>query len=523
MPNINRRVFLATAGASASLAIAGCTGTDSGSGDTTTLNVGQALSPVHFDPIEQFSNPDAIVGNRIYSSIYTYTEGYDVEPELATAAPEIERDNTRYTIELRDDAQFHNGDPVTAEDVAYSITAPVEEGTPLASLFSPIDTTELIDENTIQIDLENPFAMFEEVLTHHVVPKAVREADSEAFGTSEPIGSGPFQFVDWEEGDYVELERWDDYWGDELPELERVRFEPIGESTTRITEIETGAKDVIETVPPQLWSTVEGMDDTTIHESPSVGYFYVAFNCNEGPTADVRVREAIDYTFSMDQAVERYIEPAGERQYSPMPTGLAEEWDMPVDEWAEIPHDTDMDMAQELFDEAGVPDDWVATILVPPDDNREEIGLTIANGIQEAGYDANVERLEWGALLDRAYTGNADDYNIYVLGWIRYADPDDFMFNLFHEEAEEVNQGVFYRDPDVQDQIAQARETVDVDRRRELYIDAITTLLEERVHLPSYNYYNVYAAKNYVKEFQTHPIGPVNPRLLTSYNNVYLE
>ncbi|WP_336025156.1 ABC transporter substrate-binding protein [Halobellus salinisoli] len=543
---ISRRKVLAATGTAIPVGLAGCSSDNSGddgansgdssSGETdsdsdtqgssssaTTLNIGQALQPTRFDPILQYSNPDALVGNRIFSGLYTYAEGTDTTTDLATSEPEITRDNTRYVIPIREDASFHNGDPVTAEDAAYSFTAPLEEETPLAGIFSVIDSATVVDEHTVQFDLSNPFAMFNELLTHQIVPRAVREDDPEAFNTEQPIGSGPFQFVDWEQNSYVTLERWDDYWGEPQPEVDAVEFVPVTESTTRITELETGNRDIVETIPPRLWTTVQDMEDASLEAVEAIGYFYVAFNMNEGPTTDQRVREAIDYSFSMDDAVERFIEPAGVRQYCPLPTPVVEDWGISVDQWKDIPNDKDIEQAQQLFSEAGVPSDWSCKIIVPPDDNRENIGISIANGIQEAGYDANVERLDWGTMLSQAYTGNADDYNMYVLGWVRYSDPDDIMYNLFHTDATGANQGVYYENEEVMEQLAQARSSVDRETRKQLYTDVITTVLEDKVHLPAFNYKNSYGVRSRVEGFDVHPVSPINPRIVTKDGTISLQ
>ncbi|NHN61629.1 MULTISPECIES: ABC transporter substrate-binding protein [Halorussus] len=541
---IPRRQILQATGATGIVALAGCAGgnssdqatttgetttTDNSSGESGqtnsggTLNVAQHLQPSRFDPILQYSNPDALIGNRVFSKLYTYNEGTETVPNVAKSDPEISNNNTRYVIPLREDVTFHNGDPLTAEDVAYSFMAPIEEETPLSGIFQVIDSATVVDEHTVQFDLKYPFAMFDDVLTHHIVPKSVREDDKEAFNTEQPVGSGPFQFVDWEESSYVSLERWDDYWGDELPNLSGVRFEPITESTTRVTELRTGDQDLIETIPPKLWNTVGSMQDASIDAVESIGYFYVAFNLNEGPTQNLKVREAIDYTFSMDDAVQQFIEPAGVRQYCPMPGPIVEDWGFPAEQWQDIPNDKDVAQAKQLFAEADVPSDWNCKIIVPPDDNRENIGISIANGIKEAGYNANVQRLDWGTLLSQAYTGNADDYNIYVLGWVRYPDPDDFMFNLFHPDAEGANQGVYYRNEEVAQQISQARKSIDREERKQLYTQAITTILEDKVHLPAFNYKNSFGVRSSVQDFGVHAVAPINPRLLTDYANVSVD
>lgn len=106
----------------------------------------------------------------------------------------------------------------------------------------------------------------------------------------------------------------------------------------RITNLWMGDMDVIETTPPRLWEIVESTEDTSISEIESVGYFYVAFSYNEGPTANKRARKAVDYSFLMGDAVDCYIDPVGLHQYGPPPGQMVEEWDILFEEWMEIPN-----------------------------------------------------------------------------------------------------------------------------------------------------------------------------------------
>jgi peptide/nickel transport system substrate-binding protein len=251
-----------------------------------------------------------------------------------------------------------------------------------------------------------------------------------------------------------------------------------------------------------------------------MGYFYLAFNCNEGPTTDPEVREAIDYTFSMDQAVENFVEPTGVRQYSPLPETVAEDWDMPLDEWQDIPNDKDIDEAKSILDgNDNVPDDWTARVIVPPDDKREQLGITVANGIEEAGYSANVQRLDWGAFLDQYVSGDPDDYNMYTLGWSAAIDPDDYLYYFFAEESHGVTDGTYYNE--ISDQVVEARRTPEREERQQMYEEAITTMLEDRAHLPSYNLKNSFGVRGYVSDFRAHPINSFS--LVSDWNNVSLD
>jgi peptide/nickel transport system substrate-binding protein len=227
----------------------------------------------------------------------------------------------------------------------------------------------------------------------------------------------------------------------------------------------------------------------------------------------------------MDQAVSSYVEPTGIRQYSPLPKSIAEEWGFPLDEWKQIPHDKDIDQTKALFDEAGVPDDYSFKIIVPPDDKREQIGITISNGIKEAGWDASVQRLDWGAFLDKYVSGKEDDYNIYTLGWSGTPDPDAFTYYMFGRDDNTlgVTNGTFYGNNSengktVSQKFIEARETPEREERKQLYTEGITMALEDRAHLPAYNLKNSFGVKDHVNDFSSHPV--LSFTLSTSHNNV---
>jgi len=531
---LNRRAVLGL-GAAGLASLAGCTGGsegdsegDSGSSSGGTLRVALVKSPLEFDPIVLNDVPSDQVAQNIYDGLYEYDESTGLVPSLATGDPEVTRDGTRWVVEMTGDATFHNGEPVTAEDVKYTFEAPVAEETENASELNMIDSITAVDETTVQFDLKFPYGPFIHQLDFDIVSKVAREEDKEAFNTQNPVGSGPFRFVEWQEGDFVRLERNDDYWGT-APNLAELELVPVEEATTRVTTLRNGENDVIEEIPPKLYSTVRGIEDASIDEVAGIGYFYLAFNCNEGPTADPLVREAVDYCFSMDQAVASYVEPTGERQYSPLPASVASDWNMPVDEWEQIPHDKNIEEARALFDEAGVSMDYEWRIIVPPDDKREQIGITVSNGLKEAGFEnVSVQRLDWGAFLDQYVTGSESDYNMYTLGWSGDPDPDAFTYFLLGrtDDTLGVTNGTYWgNNSDAGTQAAekfvQARQSADREERQQLYAEAITTMLEERAHLPAYNLKNSFGVKEYVSDFTSHPVDSFH--VATNHNNVSVD
>ncbi|MWG33510.1 ABC transporter substrate-binding protein, partial [Halomarina oriensis] len=397
-------------------------------------------------------------------------------------------------------------------------------GSWVASSFNMITEMEAVDETTVQFDLEYTYGAFPGSLgSMQIVPKAVREADPEEFGLRSPVGSGPFVFDDWTENEYATISKWEDYWGESTPNLDEVTFVPIPESTTRVTNFKTGESSVMQDIPPKLFSTVESISDASIAETPALSYTFLTFNLNEGETTKPAVREAIDYSFDMDRVVQQFVEPAGVRQYQPIPIPTAEAWDMPIDEFEAMAVGKDTDQARSLFEEAGVPDDWTCNILCPPDDVRENMCVSVANGIKEAGYDARVNRLDWGTFLEKFTTGKESDYHIYCLGWSVNPDPDYQMYNMYHESGSGANSGHYWDDPEAMEMIEQSRQSTDREERRQLYIDIQTEIIQQRVQIPAFNPKGIWAARDDVMDFQIHAVPSQNPQVFTSEHNIWLD
>ncbi|WP_231184120.1 ABC transporter substrate-binding protein [Haladaptatus sp. DYF46] len=524
--SIKRRRLLQGLGATGIAAFAGCAGSQQGGGGGGDggdgggggkLNMAQVKSPLEFDPIVLNDVPSQQVSSRVFDSLYTYDSGIKVVPKMATSMPTVKNNGKTYIVEMKKGLKFQNGDPVTPEDVKYSFEAPVKEETENASTFSMIGSISPMGKRKVKFDLKYPYGPFINSLTAGIVPKSVREKNKQKFNKQNPIGAGPFKFDDWQEGNFARISRWDDYWGKPEPNLSEVKFVPVEEPTTRLTSLQTNENDVIEEIPPKLWKQVQNMNDASIEEVLGMGYFYLAFNCKNGPTTDPKVREAIDYCFDMDQAVSNFVEPTGVRQYSPFPKQIADNWGFPTKKWKNIAHDKNIDKAKSMLNSSDkVPNNWNANIIVPPDDKRQQLGVTVANGLKEAGYNANVQRLDWGAFLNKFVSGKPSDYNMYTLGWSGTPDPDAFTYYFFTKEAHGTNDGTFYNG--INEKIVKARKSANHAKRKKLYTTAITKMLNDRAHLPAYNLKNSFGVKNKVKGFKAHPVSSFV--LSTDYTNV---
>ena len=492
-------------------------GTDQPSGGTLRMAI--ADRPESLDPLADDGPTDALA-QLVFGGLYTYDASTGLVPFLAAGEPQIADERREYVVELRENARFQNDEPVTAADVRYSIRQARDRDSSDSQLATVLDSVEVVDYRTVRIRLSEAYAPFVHLLTGYVVPEAAREEDTEEF-RRQPIGSGPFRVSERLPGESLRLERWADYWAEPGPRLEVAKFTTIEMPTARINALASGAADVAKTVPPQLYPDLVERSDTQIVDTPRMDYVHLAFNCRAGPTADPAVRRGIDACISMDQFVTEFVGPAGQRTVSPIPPPLAADWEFPVEQWRRITHGRDIEAAREHFESAGVPDGWTPAILVPDEEVYEQLALAVANGLSEAGYRASIEPLAPDAFRERRVTGDPEDYDMYVDRWTAIPDPDAFTYPLFATEAEGETNGTYYRVESVQEKLETARRAIRKPERRGLYADAITTIIEDRAHLPAFVTRYSFAVSDRVHDFSAHPVTAF--QLVSGYNNVSVD
>lgn len=491
------------------------------------LHITQQVEPAHdYDPVVSNDVYSGRILSHAFDGLYEYDAGLDLVPKIADGDPEVSDGGTTIVVELKDGPEFANGDPVTAEDVVHSFLAPIEEETDNITTFDMIEDATAIDDQTVEFDLgDDPYGPFTTVtLATNIVNKSVREEDRDGYNEM-PVGSGPYELVDWVEGDFADIELRDDYWDADNVEayIDEARWVAAEDDAARVSRIRAGDTDVIQGVPADDFQVLEDEEGVNVLADASISYFYAAFNCNDGPTADPDVRRGVEKAFSMEQFVRETVEPAGTSIASPIPDPVGGPWDFPVEEWAGMAEEYDPEGAADLLSGH---DGWEPRIIVPPDDIREQLGELIAGRLREVeGVDIEptVQRLDWGPFLEQYSTGDADDYAIYTLGWSGAPDPDLFIFPLFHESSAGVNQGHYYDRDEFHEWIEQARSSADFEERRELYIDIVDEILEEKIAMPSYSLTNSYAYGQHVQALTVHPSSTLNPRLANSYSGVWTE
>lgn len=529
---LDRRSLL-RAGSAGFLGFVGVSGTGvAGASETVeererSVRIAQSIAPEGLDPIVQDDRASAQIATHVFEGLYVYDDGAGLLPRLATGEPEIENDGERWIVEVDADASFQNGAPVTAEDVTYSLLAPAEEETDNFTQVDMIESAEAIDERTAQFDIDPVQGSFRHTLERKVVPKSYREADKERFDTQAPVGSGPYEFVDWSQGEFAALERDDDYWGGLDPLVQTLRFDVIGSDLTRMQSVREGEVDAADRVPVDDYSTIRDDPNVAIEGTRANITNYLAYNCNDGPTTDPDVRAGIEHAFSTQEFVDDELGPLGTRPTTPVSAPILDEWELPREEYDARINAYDPEAAVDLLSGA-VPENWSPRIIVPPVSLRESLCEHVAEGLRglsEYGLelDPTVDQLGWSEFLQTYTSGNAEDYTMYALGWqSTVLDPDAYLWPLVHVTNAGVTQGHYYGSDgdEFHSTIRDARESTDREERTSMYDDVLRELLDETVFTPAYSLDNSLVYRSELEPPAAHPQDGVHLRTVSEQGRV---
>src|SRR5690606_29396801 len=210
----------------------------------------------------------------------------------------------------RQGVTFHDGSPLTAHDVAWTLNRLRDPATaaPAAFIIGFADTIEAVDDHTVRLTTTAPFAPLLVHLSHtatSILSEAAVTAAGEDYGTTVVVGTGPFKFVSWQTASQIVLERNDDWWGGEVLPAEVV-FRPIVEGSVRAIELEAGGIDIAYALEPRDYLRLEdGSNPRVVVEAiETLSTNYVGFNAAKAPYDDVRVRQAINHALDVGAIID---------------------------------------------------------------------------------------------------------------------------------------------------------------------------------------------------------------------------
>ncbi|GGO62531.1 ABC transporter substrate-binding protein [Microbacterium nanhaiense] len=436
------------------LALAGCAGRPA----DTTLDIGLVLEPSNLD-IRHTSGAaleQALVDN-VYEGLVTRGENGDVVAALAKDWS-VSDDGLEYTFVLQEGVTFHDGSPMTADDVVTSLTETKnDESSTGAKDLAAIEEVSAPDDGTVVITLAEPNINLLFLLTG---PGGLifKSGDDTDLKTAEN-GTGPFTLGEWIQKDSISLERYEDYWGEPAGPSEVV-LHYIPDPNALVSAGLDGTLDVLTGVSAELTPQLEG--DFTVTQGETTDKFILAFNGKEEPLDDLRVRQAL--RMAIDHEAILTAVGAGETQFGPIPK---------LDPGYEDLSDTtsfDPEGARALLAEAGVED--LTLTLSFPNVYDTKISSLLVSMFKDIGVTLEVDTIEFSAWLNDVYS-NRD----YQLSFVNHVEPRDFdswsnpdyYYSLSDPDALAEVQGLY----------ADAMRETDADASAQLLAEAARIVAEQ--------------------------------------------
>jgi len=263
--------------------------------------------------------------------------------------------DTTWEFKLRKGVKFHNGDPLTAEDVKFSVERVIEPGkekkkSPQYGNIRAIKEVRIVDAETLHIVTDKPFPLLlERLVFFPVVPKKhIEKVGDEAFGTTAAVGTGPWKFVEWKRDQYIRLEAFDAHWRGKPP-FKHLVVRAIPEVATQVAEMKTGGVDLIRNVSSDLVPELKANPLTYVSSTPILRVHYVELDMRQPPFDKKPVRQAANYAIDKQAIIQKLMGGLGQ-QVATVVQPLAFGFDAEVQ-----PFPYDPKKAKELLAQAGYP------------------------------------------------------------------------------------------------------------------------------------------------------------------------
>jgi peptide/nickel transport system substrate-binding protein len=432
----------------------------------TTLRIGLAEDPDVLDPTLARTFVGRIVFNSLCDKLFDLDEKLNIVPQLATSYT-WSADHKALTIKLRQGVTFHDGEKLDAAAVKFNLERhKTMQGSNRRGELAPVTSVDVVDAQTVRLNLAAPFAPLLAVLTDRagmmVSPKAA-QAEGAHFGTH-PVCSGPFKFVERVAQDRIVLERFPNYWNKGAIHFDRVVYQPIVDASVRLANLRSGQLDFIERMAPSDVPGLKGDSRFKISRIVEIGYQGITINIGKSDQAqknplgrDARVREAFE--LSLDRKAITQVAMDGEAE-------VGNQWVAPNNPWyaknVPVPQ-RDVAKAKALLAAAGVPNPSF-TLMTPTTSDAQKIAQVVQAMAKEAGFDVKVQSTEFSTSLDLADKGQ---YDAYMLAWSGRADPDGNLYS-FHACKQPLNYAGYCK-PEVDELINRSRATTDPAARLKLF------------------------------------------------------
>lgn len=443
----------------AAVGLAVCVTAQIGPTSAKDLTIAGGVDPVGLNGIDVvILTPDRALVDHLADTLVRFEKPGKIVPSLATSWKLI--DDTTWQIKLRRGVKFHNGEPFDAESVKFTVETITDKKIKArtARNYGFIKKVEIVDSHTVNVITNGPFPITLNNLSqlHMLPPRLIREKGLGAYRRT-PIGTGPYRFAEHVKDDHVTLVANKDHWRG-APEIDRIIYRPIKEAATRVGALLAGEVDIIVNVPPEMIPDIEKSARAEVKSVPSARVFLMGMSNLDPklPTANVKVREAINYAIDRDSLNQNIFGGHG------APASWINPDTFGFDDSIK-PIKPDLARARKLLAEAGYPNGFSVKLDTPNGRylKDKELAEAISGQLAKVGIRVEPRAYEWGVLTKRIFGHRTSPLILYAWGDPK-GDPNSSN-NLTLK-----TRGLFsqFTDKGLDKLMAEVDTIVDVDKRR---------------------------------------------------------
>ncbi len=454
--------------------------------ETDALRFGISSAPINLDPRFATDAASSRINRLLYQRLVDFDDAYLAKPALASWQA-LTPVHYRFQL-INQQPEFHDGAALTTADIkaTYDSVLDPDTASPHLAGFNMIDAIEIIDDRSIDFHLNKPDPLFPGRLVIGIMPAKLLVTDHPF--NRHPIGSGPFQFVDWPEEGRLQLQR--------LNDKQTFEFIAVKNPTVRVLKLLRGEIDMLQNnLPSELVGYLAEQEEINLIKSPGSSFTYLGFNMQDEDTGNLNLRRAIAYALDRDAIIKYVMGDAA------TPANAL----LPPDHWAGnsdlLPYLHDPDKARLLLKQAGYVDGKRAQIIykTSSDPFRIRLATVIQQQLSEVGIDVDLRSYDWGTFYGDIKAGR---FQMFSLSWVGIKTPDIFRY-VFHSEyipPNGANRG-HYSDIQADELIDAAEAELTLPQQAKYYAQLQAHLLQQLPYVPLWYEDHLFAARKEINGY----------------------
>ena len=454
------------------------------------------------DPV----NGDYQQSNLVEQAMYDTLVIYDTDANLVGRLAEkfaLSDDATSVEITLREGVTFHDGAPLTAKDVAYSLDRYMRLGKGVAQFLRGYSATEVKDDLNLTIQLDKPYSLFLGslakiyILNSALVEQQAGGDDAQGWLSSNDAGSGPFQLAGIDQSGNITVTRSDSYWDFDEGRPKLVVYRLIKEIPTQRDELLAGNLDVTSDMSAQDAKALEGAPGVQVLQAPFGSTELIYFNMVTGPTTDPAVRKAVRLAFDYAGAMEKIHGGAMVLANGPLPTTMACHPDLPESV-------QNLEEAKKVLADAGITDLSLELFFQPAFHYQQQEAVLLQSNLQQIGVNLTLTPISFPDWLSLLSDWDNIPQMFLMAEFAQLPDPGGMLVPYFMSTSVGTNRSG-YSNPEVDELLNSALATGDADERCSAYEEAQRIIDEDMVSVNMYTFARPFGYSESVQNF--HLIG----------------